>query len=434
MTFSTDLVRNPARANKLLGEFPDGSAPEQSKELNSFVLDDFENYAGTEFPVMKDNSEGTYRFWHQDPTDTSGDERPGEATITTNKPLFGTKSAEITVTNGTARGGVGNGSQTGDAGALMFRMYNNLYTGVNDYRTLDEINPGTGYQQNTYNRMRIWVWLPPETVAATTTSSEAASAFYAPNEGLPDGSANFHIGTYHRRPEEDKDVETDNFKFYQYYNLLYMNNWVAIEVDTYPDHIRSGPDQDLGDYHYPMLRVDEYTGSLAETENYFDTMTWFYINDKFGVNNYPATWWVDGIELYTVDYANEDVQNVKSVAAARSNIPASPNRIWVQWHRNEDLGKTDTLYDLKYSYTSFYDAGSFENHGVIAPNQINDISSQGVFGYNSGGHNCIHYQTDLIPLTGKTVLYVAIRMQGETDKFRQVRIPLTSAGLPEIGS
>lgn len=430
MAFSVPLVRNPARNNRLLGEYPLGNAPEVTRALNSHILESYEGYTNDEIPIMRSTSAGDFRLWFQKDADSSGDRRDGTATIGTENALFADKACKIDVQTGEINGG--NGSP-GDGGSLFLSLYNNDGpSAFNNYRYLEALK--TGYQLKTYNRMRIWVRMPSSTVQAVTTAAEGAgSSFYFPNVGFPDGATNFHVGTYLRNPQTStQEQESNNWKFYHYFNLPYVNNYQAIEIDYHPNAQRNDPGPDLGVMEYPLKSISGYTGDTEE-RNYFDLITYFYLSEVNGVNNYPATWFVDGIELYTIDFADEDIVNIYSASGVRNQVAGRENEIHVQWHRHEDLEKTGATYDVKYAFTSFYDAGAFATHGEDAPVQLNGLAGQGVFGFNTGGHNTVHYITDQIDLTGRDVVYIAVKFHAETTKFREIRVPLTQAGLPLIG-
>ncbi len=439
MAITMNIAQSKNQGNGMYGAYAAGNAPEISQELNSITFDSFENYAGDVIPIKRStSSEGDIRKYFQKDADTSGDRRDGTAEITSDKPLFGTKSMRIICDTGSIRNG-GNGSP-GNAGSMFLSYYNQ--DNASKYSQLSEETAAT-WQKKTYNMMRYWIWNPPSTVVAATTASEAAGGgVYANNAGQPDGATNHHMGIYLRRPGSGTGTkETDNFKLYHYYNLDYVNNWHCIEVDAWPDAQRSDKESygDPGDWYWPMENTfgnndySDYTGD-TRAENYFDMITYFYISDKYGVDNYPSTWWVDGIEFYTEPYADVDYQNIKGCAHTIRQDPGNENTVWVQWGRNETVSKTDGVYSVKYAYSSFYDNGGFDAHGTEAPTSKKQDPWNAVVGVNSGGHNKVHYQTDQIPLVGQDVVYVAVKRNTEATAFREFRIPITAAGYPTLGA
>ncbi len=437
MPWEATNYRNTYRSNALMSEYPLGNAPEISVKLNSLLFDSFEGYTDDIIPILRSTqSEGDFPKYFQKDADTSGDRRDGTAYISSANPLFGTRSMRIDVDTGQINGG--NGS-SGDAGSLFLSYYNQNQAG--EYSQLRDVVPG--WQNKTYNMMRYWVWVPASTVVATTTAAEAASGLpYTNNEGQPDGASNHDIGVYLRRPGSGNGTkETDNFKLYHYYNLDYVGNWICVEVDTYPDAQRSDQqsDGDAGNWLYPMENTyggnsyPDYTGD-TKAENYFDMITYWYISDRYGVNNYPSTWDIDGIEFYTEDYSDIDFANIKSVAHTLRKDPGNENTIWVQWGRNENVSKSEGIYSVKYAYTSFYENGGFDAHGTEAPTSKAQHAWNAVQGMNSGGHNKVHYQSDQFPLAGHDAIYIAIKLNSQASAFREVRVPLTPAGYPTIGA
>ncbi|OUR99225.1 hypothetical protein A9Q81_11665 [Gammaproteobacteria bacterium 42_54_T18] len=436
MGFSAPLKQNPNIGGAMWGMHPDGDAPEIVVNLNSLVFDNFEGYTDDIIPILRSTqSEGDIPKYFQKDADTSGDRRDGTAYISSANVLFGTRSLRIDVDTGQINGGNG---AAGDAGSLFLSYYNQDQAG--QYTQLRDVVPG--WQNKTYNMMRYWIWTPSSTVVAATTASEAASGFpYTNNEGQPDGASNHDIGVYLRRPGSGNGTkETDNFKLYHYYNLDYVGNWICVEVDTYPDAQRGDDeaDGDPGNWLYPMENTfggnsyPDYTGD-TQAENYWDMATYWYISDRYGVNNYPSTWDIAGIEFYTEDYFDIDFANIKSVAHTHRKDPGNEDTIWVQWGRNEEMSKTDGIYSVKYAYTSFYKNGGFAAHGTEAPTSKSLHAWNAVQGMNSGGHNKVHYQSDQLPLAGHDAIYIAMKLNSQATAFREVRIPLTQAGYPKLG-
>ncbi len=428
------IKQSPAQGGILDGHYPLGNAPETSVELNSLLFESFEGYAGDLVPILRTTETygDEYKYFQKD-ADTSGDRRDGTAYISTANPLFGTRSMRIDVDTGQINGG--NGS-SGDAGSLFLSYYNQ--NNASEYSQLRDTV--TGWQNKTYNMMRYWIWVPPSTVPATTSASEAAGGMpYTHNAGQPDGASNHDIGFYLRRPGTGTgEKETDNFKLYHYYNLDYVNNWICVEVDTYPDAQRGDDesDGDPGNWLYPMENTFRgnapYAGYTGDTqaESYFDMVTYWYISDRYGVSSYPSTWDIDGLEFYTEDYNDVDFANIKGVAHTFRKDAGNENTLWVQWGRNENVSKSVGIYSVKYAYSSFYENGGFAAHGTSAPTSKSQQAWDAVQGMNSGGHNKVHYQTDQIPVFGQKYVYIAIKMNSQATAFREVRIPLTPAGYP----
>lgn len=437
MAIDMNISLSAKQGNKMLGNYAAGNAPEITGKENSLVFQDFEDWPNDEIPLKRStNTEGDIFQYFQKDADTSGDRRDGTASVATDMALFGTKSMQIICDTGSIREG-GNGSP-GDAGSMFLSYYAQDQAGV--YSQLrDEV---AGWQLKAYNVMRYWIWNPSSTVVAATTASEAAGGLpYTHNAGQPDGASNHHLGIYLRRPGASTgENETDNFKLYHYYNLDYINNWHCIEVDTFPDAQRSDKSSygDPGDWLYPMevtWGTNDFSDFLGDkqAENYFDMITYFYISDKYGVNNYPSTWWIDAIEFYTETYGDIDWNNIKSCAHALRKDPGNEGTVWVQWGRSEDVSKTAGVYSVKYAFSSFYENGGFDAHGTQAPVSKNLQNWDEVVGMNSGGHNKVHWQCDTLPLAGEDAVYIAVKMNSVATAFREFRVVLTEAGKPTIG-
>ncbi len=349
---------------------------------NSIAVGDFEF---DNIPVVRNESGVDRYLWEAVQHSSGGDFRPGYLSLNTEDPLYGAQDLKFTST-----------SAGPDETGMFVRYYNNWTdTSTNNWRYVRET---VGYTDlNTYNRMRVWVKLPSSTIKSSRV-----------------GNTNFHIGTYLRNGDTSTHKsESDNWHFYHYYNLEYTNNWQQIIVDPHPNHQRGAS----GSTEHGVIIEPDVASSPGH--NYFDLMTYFYFNLKHYSHSGGGEFNFDNVELYEEPY-DEDIDHIYSLTGVLSKVT---DEIIVYWKR--DKTEDTKTFDVKYSFTSFYDNGGW-SHGDIAPN------GKGLEPPNTGGYNGVEWRSDQIDIAGKDAIYIAIKHQDETSRFRQIRIPLTAEGYPSF--
>lgn len=350
----------------------------------SFLVDSFE-YADNQIPIQSIYG-GTYRLWRPDSGVPAFTIEVREAV----DALFGNKYLRMT--------------SPADAGSnhshvwFETRSYNALAI---QYMRSQMIPQWVGQKQ--INRMRLWVRVNP--------------GFYAPSTP---GNHNFHVASYTRRlSAATNSQESDNGHWYHHYALTHEGDgtdgaWWQIIADTKPSNQR-GPALML-----PSTPLDDMPNEPGY--NYFDLLTRWYLVHTRQSQLQQTIIDVDGVELYS-DPNDEDVLNISSMHACRSVNPATPNKLVVNWCRQRSA--PSALFDIRYATTSFHQNGGF-SHGAAAP------SGTGVASLGGGDYEMCQYTTEAIDLTGLDFIYIAIQRQGVSG-FREIRIPLTSAGYPIIG-
>ena len=363
--------------------------PEVTGYAKSILIDSFE-YAT--IPVSRTTPGKERDQWEIDEYDSGGDPRLGYVELVT--------SADSTHGDKLLRA-VGTGGSPG-AGAFKVRYYNNHTSGAsNYYNYIHETINMPPEDIGRYNRLRFWM-KPPSSI----------------RHAYPDtGQHNFHFGCFLLNTDEDRgDPETAGYHMYHYFNFDNVDNWIQVIIDTHPSHIR---------HHEGKLeegRFDIPFPVESPNHTYFDVMTYFYLASVSETNSYPCTWDFDGFEFFEETHVNEDIDNIYSLHGVLSKVV--PNEIVVGWKRLKT--RNDQLFYVKYAFTSFYENGGW-SHGVDAPD------GQGLEPVNSGGHNGVEFRTTGIDMTGKTVIYIAIKDQDEAVRFRQIRIPLVDSAYPVIG-
>lgn len=336
-----------------------------------------DSYEYATIPIVRTDGGTDYELWyHNDVAEVP----PGTCVTDTANALFGTYCLKNTVTGG-----------TGDSLGTSVIFYNNNGGGTNNWRYLRDYPGFTELKK--YNRMRFWAKFPSSKVRKNN------------------GSHNFHFGTYCRNTSTPyTSSESDNWHFYHYYDVGYSDNWQQFIVDMHPNHQRSaGGGVEHG------VKTDLETGY-----DYFDLMTWVYFEDKDALAA-DATFYFDKIELYEETF-DEDEDHIYSLTGVKSNVV--PNQIEVTWSR--DKTEDSKTFDVKYAFTSFYENGGW-SHGTAAP------AGTGISPMDIGGYNLVEYVTTAIDLTGQDVIYIAVKHQDETTRFRQIAIPLTAAGYQTVG-
>lgn len=350
-----------------------------SNSLDRLLIDNFEYNT---IPDSFNDGVNPYPLWSF--LDASN-VPPGTTAVSNTEALFGTRSLQIT-------------SEGGSYAIPMQGFFNNNFGtgGVNDWNYIREFLGYTELQK--YNRLRFWMKLP------------------SVHTHRNDGYNNLHVGTYLRNTSAPRTGnESDNAHYYHYFDAGYSGGWQQFIVDPHVHHQRN-VNQEHG------VLPD---GHLEAGYNYFDLMTYFYWEYQGAQLAGSTDWFVDGVELYEETY-DEDLDNIYAINAYKSEI--TPNEIAVRWSRNRnDISQT---YDVKYAFTSFYDNGGW-SHGTAAPSGtgITSITTHPM----DGGYTQVVWSTDQIDFSGQDIVYIAIKHETEETRFRQVAIPVTSAGFNIVG-
>ena len=241
------------------------------------------------------------------------------------------------------------------------------------------------WKNNTHNRLRFWIKVPPGTTPETG------------------GNHNFEFGTYIRCSTCDiSSAESENMHFYHFFNFDYTGQWEQAIVDMHPNHQRGGNgNTEWGNQLHP---------SRESGFNYFDLLTRFYMDFPYLKFASPSTFYIDSFEFYN-QTAQENEDQVYSV---HGTYIAASNTLKIGWQRNKN--ENTILHEVRYAFSDIHTLGW--NSATVAPNGI--IAPPG-----DGGYNGMEYQTNAINLSAQSVIYLAIKPQN-SNLFRQIAIPVSS--------
>jgi hypothetical protein len=258
-------------------------------------------------------------------------------------------------------------------------------------------NPSS-WQLNTYNRMRLWVKLPPQVPGHETN-----------------GSNNMNMGTYVKAVTNASasSDESGGNHYYHNMNIPNLGTWVQYIINAHPDHVRGAPGaEEEGVRLYPTT-APYGSGDPPNTYNYFDTLTRFYVQINNSPSSYPADVGLDQIEFYREPHVEND-QQIYSIAS--TYIPGS-NRVIITWSR--DKNENSINHEVRYAFSDIHALGWA--NATPAPNGV--IVPPGWQGYNG-----MVYDTTALPVVGKSHVYMAIKPQN-SNLFSQIVMPL-SGSLP----
>ncbi|AMV39250.1 Copper resistance protein CopC [Planctomyces sp. SH-PL62] len=253
------------------------------------------------------------------------------------------------------------------------------------------------WEFNTYNRMVMWVKMPELS-----------------QEYLTNGNMNVELGTYTKRitNEDPYSQETGGGHFYHQLNIPSLGAWTQVVINMYPDHSR-GVSGDPGSQQYPTVKG----GDPANTYNYFDTLTSFYLDMPYAdPKRLPADYLVDNIEFMTVPYQEND-QQVKSLTG--TYVPGS-NRVVVTW--NNGWGDA-SIHEVRYSFSDIHKSGwdaATPAPGGSIPRNYSEYAGR-------------VFDSSALPLAGHSMVYIAIKPQN-SDLFTQIAIPISSFGKASTAS
>ena len=267
----------------------------------------------------------------------------------------------------------------------LYAQFNPYADTGRDFARAYSVNPAA-WKFNTYNRMRIWLKVPPNVMPLST-----------------DGTSNFEVGTYVKKVvgADTNSDEAGGFHGYHNLNLLAAGTWVQILLNQHPDHTRG----ELGGTEQP--NEPHPTGEAQY--NYFDTLTRFYIESNEFAPSLPVDYQLGQIAFFAETRPENDAQ-VRNIS---ETYVASQNRIVVTWFRNKD--ENSVIHEVRYSFSDIHTIGWAA--ATPAPNGL--ITPPGWQGYNG-----MTYDTTAIDVAGKKLLYIAIKPQNSS-LFSQIMVPLT---------
>jgi hypothetical protein len=329
----------------------------------------FQNFDGATPPKNKEGvGYPTYYYG-------GGEGGPLTITIDTSKRVSGSGSLKLQLTSGYE----------------FYPQWNPWDGSTRDFARAYSANP-SGWKFNTYNRFRFW--------------------FLVPNSGgaeMKDGQTNFYLGTYVKRitNSDPYSDETGGGHYYHPFNVL-RNQWSMCVLNSHPGHERGDPGAvDTGNRLYPTA-PPWGSGDPANTYNYFDTLTRFYIQETGSTGGFPRDYWIDEMEFYQESRPENDEQ-VYSICVSYT---ASTNRIFLSWNRHKD--ENSVKHEVRYAFSDIHAIGW--NNAIPAPSGI--ITPPGWQGYNN-----MVYDTTAIDVSGKSQIYLAIKPQN-SNIFSQVAFPL----------
>lgn len=247
----------------------------------------------------------------------------------------------------------------------------------------------TTWQYNTYNRWTYWIKTPAQ----------------LNNPYATDGQGNANVGAYAKKatnPDYFSD-ESGGGHFYYIQNWPMTGTWVQCTVNFYVDHWRGNNGG-----------TEEGSGERATGEanyNLFDTLTRFYFQVDSAAASLPAVYHIDEIGFYR-EVNPEPEQQVRDICA--TYVP-NANRVIVTWMRNKN--ENTVKHEVRYAFADIHANGW--NSATPAPGGT--VTPPGWQGYNG-----MFYDTTSLPLSGKSVLYLAIKPLANNPQglFAQVAIPL----------
>jgi hypothetical protein len=262
------------------------------------------------------------------------------------------------------------------------------------------------WQNDTYNRLRFWVKVPP-----------GFTKFYnAMNPGQSTMDFGSYISSSHASHVGSGGAESGfgGNHYYHRFRLIPTDQWQQVIVDMHPHHQRGGAgSMEWGNMPYP-------TGETGI--NYFDSLTRFYLDFSnadpstgklIQFDTYPVTFYFDNFEFYKDTNPENDAQ----VFAISGTYDPSTNQVEVSWAHPKNDGTTP--HEVRYAFQDIYTlAGATP---LDQWNQATPAPSGTVVPYGTA-YNMMEYQTTSIPIAGHGTIYIGIKPKGAVT-FRQIAIP-----------
>ena len=387
---SVNLKRNANEGGALMGEYPNGLAPLFNGFKNSLILEDFEHES---MPIARPLlPPPTGDLWEEVGASSDGTPRPTEATLIATDQLYGAKSLQV------------RRLATADTPELFQLRYINNLTGesaTNNWHWLREVV--TGWQENKINRLRFWVKFP----AGMSLNIS--------------GNNNFHFGTYLRSNDTARtENESGGQHYYHYFNIKREGSlWHQVIIDNHPNHKRGN------NGNTELAAINEPMPSTDPARNYFDTMTYFYLQpNNVTEPAMPADFLFDSFEMYEDPY-DEDVEQIYGLSGIYND---ETDEIVLRWNR--DKTTSALTFDVRFAFSSFHKNGGF-THGSAAPNGTGLQSVQ--WDFEPTGYNGVEYRESGFNFAGQDHVFIAIKHQNSPTRFREIQIPLNASGYPTVG-
>ena len=267
----------------------------------------------------------------------------------------------------------------------------NPYDGIGRTFARDYSANPAAWQFNTYDRMSFWIKRPTSASPLETT-----------------GRGNANVGWYVKQIT-NAVYSSDEAGGNHYYNGLNLPNngqWTHVILNMHPDHRRGDAgDVDPGNLPYPTATDGPDGGDdPPSTFNFFDTPTRFYIQENY---QYPGIYLIDDIQFYQETATENDAQ----VYSLTSNYDPTMNEVIVTWeHHRDDL---NINHEVRFSFSDIHQIGWAA--ATPAPN--------GILTPTGNAYNGMVYDTTALPLSGHSVVYIAIKPQN-SNLFTQIAVPL----------
>jgi len=271
----------------------------------------------------------------------------------------------------------------------QFQFYpNTISGGVNHYQYARYFVLNGPWVLNKINRLRFWFKVP-------------SGVSFAGG-----GDNNFQFGTFLRCTTCDvTSSESDNMHYYHHFDFTYTGQWEQVIIDMHPNHQRSADSNvDEGVLVHPDGEQDY---------NYFDLLTRFYLH--FPYLSLPnADFYMDNFEFYY----EPNPENENQVYSIHGTFVPSSNTIRIGWQRNK--AENTVKHDVRYSFSDIHSIGW--DTAIAAP------GGTGIVPPGWGGYNGMYYSTNSIDVSGRSVMYIAVKPQNSS-LFKQIAIPI-SGGTP----
>jgi hypothetical protein len=388
-TPSAALAYNTTYTATISGALDTAGDPMQGSVSWSFTTDPppsgsvmvLQNYDGSTMPT--NNSGDTY------PSEYPGS-GTGTATLDTTNAVEG-NSVKVQVSSG------GLQAQWNPYQADGTRVFASYYAN-ND--STGGLSLPSGWQYNTYDHMSFWVLRPTNATPLETN-----------------GSSNVEFGTYVKqiKNEDPHSDETGGDHYYSELNFPANGQWTQVIINMHPNHFRSEPGgEDPGFVPYPTATNGPNGGDdPPNTYNFFDTLTRFYFDETIK-SYFTGTWLFDDFNFYQAPYAQDDAQ----ISSLTATYNPSNNEVIVTWDR--PTPDNSVIDNVRYSFSDIEQIGW--NNATPAPG--GSITPPGSLGYCG-----MVYDSTALPLTGQSLLYIAIQPQNSVGgAFSEIAVPLYGVG------
>ena len=330
----------------------------------TILLDDFED---PEIRVADPRQERpeVRLLWNQYESDDTG---TGTETVTTEQAYSGRQSLAVTIDDSRF--------------SVQFRPTDTTQHLMHEY-----VQPPEDWQLDTYNRMELWLMVPP----GTTT-------------GVGSTRGNIYVGTY-VRCSTCKGYEGGGSHYYHFVDIPYTGRWHKIVLDSHPTTRRGLAGAiEPGDLPYP-------TGEAGW--GYLDALTRFYIHATEALPSpYPQTLYLDAVRLYRDDRP----ENVDQIASMNVGYDPASDRYFLGWSRRKD--EASNPHEVAWSYTDIHETGW-------------DAATSGgsVVGPGNPAYPRMEWWSEPSAIDSSQTVYFGIRPAGAT-LFRVIDYPAAGSAPP----